>query len=307
MYAYAPIALSLALLGSGQPPPAVPPRAVTHELLDARVMAGESIPRGPMVYLVAPSGHVFRVLGQQPILDQDGTKLGMLVSYVGDTRDPAAATAESAELMEAFGLDMQVSGVTAVLVQARVGFDARKTFNASIGFHTSYLLREGRWVAQPTLPCAPSAPCARRSIGEGPLEVVDDPDFSFDRAGLGDAATVARRYSQAAEALDLDRMRAELSPISLAKVDTQPDAWKRQMDSYAQVRKRAPRRDQFQLLFREPGSGSVGARIAFALDLGVPGKRALENVILRREPDRWRVIAYSFYYPNEANAPHERP
>ena len=46
----------------------------------------------------------------------------------------------------------------------------------------------------------------------------------------------------------------------------------------------------------------------FAMDLGVPGKRALEQVVLVRESGRWRVIGYGFYYPNEAARPQqERP
>ncbi len=301
------VPLTLALL-SADPQPTARRKAVTHELLDTRVMAGKTIPHGPMGYLVVPSGHVFRVLGQQPILDEDGTKLGMLISYVGDTRDPAAATTENAELMDALSLDMQVMGETAVMAQARVGFDTRKPFNSSIAFHTSYLLRDGHWVALSKPPCAPSAPCARSgTIGDGPLELVDDPAFSFDHEGLVDAATVARRYALAVDAGDLDRMRAELSPTYISQVVNRgPDAWAREMGSYARVRKGAPRRELYRLLHRDPGSGRIGTTVMFALDLGVAGKRALEQVLLERESGRWRVIGYGFYYPKEAARPQDK-
>ncbi len=123
---------------------------MTHELLDARVMAESQVPGGPMSYLVTPPArHTFRILGSQPILDADGTKLGTLLSYVGDTRDPEAATAEAVELMNAYGLEAQTASDTAILVQARVGFDPRKRLNSTIGFHVSFQLKDGRWSQLP--------------------------------------------------------------------------------------------------------------------------------------------------------------
>jgi hypothetical protein len=54
------------------------------------------------------------------------------------------------------------------------------------------------------------------------------------------------------------------------------------------------------MLYREPSFGRTATTVMFALDLGVPGKLALEQVVLLREHGRWRVNGYGFYYPNEA-------
>jgi hypothetical protein len=294
------VAFSLAIAQFGtvtvasDPPSA---RVVTHQLLSARVMKGSEIPHGPMVYLVTPAGHLFRTLGQQPILDEDGTKLGLLVSYVGDTRDLATAAARNTELMNALSLDAQVMGVTAVLIQDRIGFDPRKAFNTSLTLDTSYSLRDGGWAELPKPPRRLAA-VSDLLLKEVSVEGIDQPGFPFDREALANAEHVAHRWVLAADAVDFDRMRQEMSETESAKLMTA--AWKLEVAHFAQVRRGAPRRELYRLQARADDGGTT-ARVMYEVDLGVPGRRALDHVALRKELGRWRVTGYGFYYPKEAD------
>jgi hypothetical protein len=293
--AVAPLAFALLGAGAATSGPSTA-RVVTHALLDARVMGGSQIPHGPMAYLVTPTGHMFRTLGQQPILDEDGTKLGLLVSYVGDTRDPEAAAAKNAELMKALGLDAQVMNMRAVLIQDRVGFDPRKPFNTSVVLHASYGLQNGRWTELPKPPRRPDLP---KTIGTGPLEVIDDPEFPFDRQALAEAAQLAHRWVLAVDAVDFDRMHKEMSERYFSLVTGPRQAeWEREMTQYAQIRHGAPRRELYRLQHRS-SDGGIAALVTYEVDLSVSGMRALEPVTLNKDLGHWRVTGYGFFYPKE--------
>ncbi len=283
--------LALALLGAAPVTNGPVATRVTYELLDARVMAGSQLPRGPMAYLVTPPGHTFRTLGSQPILDADGTKLGTLVSYKGDTRDPEAATAEALELMGAIGPEWQRGGETAVLVQARVGFDPRKRFNSTVGFHTCFHLKDGRWARLPEPPRRPGLP---KSIGTGPLEVVDDPDFPFDGKGLAEAAQVAGRWMAALDRGDASALRQEMSESYASELESTKAHFERFVAERAVSKRDATHRELYRVQMRNGGRvlpGGRGILLLYDADAGRFG-RSLEQVALAQEKGRWRVSTF---------------
>lgn len=287
--------LALALLGAAPVTSGTDTDAAIFKRMSDRMMAGSRIPGGPMAYLVTPAGHLFRVLGSQPILEVDGTKLGLLLSYVGESRDPVASTAEAVELMNALGPDWQVGGETAVLVQSRVGFDARNRFNSSVAFHTGFSLRDGRWAQLAKPPPRPDLP---KSIGTGPLEVKDDPSFPFDPLGLGAAAEVAGRWLVAADSGDASRLSAEMSGELLSKVKSGSSAWEEHVAARARLELRGGRRELYLLQTWEGEPSPRGSRIwaVYAVDVEGVGE-GVEKVHLAKESGRWRVLGYGLLFP----------
>jgi len=269
---------------------------VTYELLDARVMAGKQIPGGPLSYLVTPSHRVFRILGSQPILDVDGTKLGSLLAYVGDTRDPEVATVHSLELMEVWGPDAVVQGETAVLIQARVDFDPRKRFQSSVALHVAFQLKDGRWTRLPEPPPRPDRP---KTVGSGPLEVIDQPGFPFDRRGLEEAAKVVDRWLTATDAGDGRHLREEMSRDLASDVESKKAGWERSLPGRAHLKANSPRRELYRIQIREGEPSPKGTRLYFVYSVDVAGLGpAVEKVKLVKEADRWRVRGYGLLVPH---------
>src|SRR5512133_447195 len=85
--------------------------------------AGGPLPGGGYSYLVTPSGRMFRVLKAGPIIGGEGKKIGTMVSYAGETREVAHIVSDAEQIAAALGPEMELSGETAVIVQANVGYD----------------------------------------------------------------------------------------------------------------------------------------------------------------------------------------
>jgi len=258
-------------------------------------MAGAQIPGGPLSYLVTPSHRVFRILGSQPILDADGTKLGSLLAYVGDTRDPEVATAHSLELMEAWGPDAVVQGETAVLIQARVDFDPRKKFQSSVALHVAFQLKDGKWTRLRKPSPRPDRP---KTMGTGPLEVIDQPGFPFDRSGLEEAAKVADRWLTATDAGDDRRLRQEMSRDLASDVESKKAEWERSLPGRAHLKVNGPRRELYRIQTWEREPSPKGTRLYFTYSVNLAGLGpAVEKVKLVKE-DRWRVRGYGLLVPH---------
>jgi hypothetical protein len=282
--------VAIALLATAPVANAQTPSRMTYELLDARVMAGTQIPGGPLSYLVTPSRRTFRILGTQPILDADGTKLGSLLAYVGDTRDPQVATSHSLELMEAWGPDAVVQGETAVLVQAQVNFDPRKKLQSTVALHVAFQLKDGKWTRLPEPPPRPDRP---KTIGTGPLEVIDQPGFPFDRSGLEEAAKVVRRWLMATDAGDGRRLREEMSRDLASDVESKKAEWERSLPGRAHLKVNSQRRELYRIQTWEGEPSPKGTRLYFAYSVNLAGLGpAVEKVKLVKEEDRWRVRGY---------------
>jgi len=97
--------------------------------------ADTPLPGGGYSYLVTPAGRMYRLLATGPVIGAEGKKLGTMVSYAGETREIARIGAEAEEIVAALGLEMELSGETAIIVQANVGYDPRKMISKSVSYN----------------------------------------------------------------------------------------------------------------------------------------------------------------------------
>jgi hypothetical protein len=239
-----------------------------------------------MVYLVTPR-RTFRILGHQAILDADGTKLGMLLSYASDTRDAAVIDAVARELIDAVGSEWRLGGETVVLVQALIGFDPRKASKDTLAAYTSFELTGGSWASLPD--SRVSLPIGSGSV---PPTVMDDPDFPLDSAGLSEAAATAARWVSAADAGAALRLINEMTTTAASNARQDPE-WHRLVSARAALTARGQRRELYRLLSwaTEPSPRSSFISVAYDADFVSTGS-VIEKVTLLKEEGRWRVSSY---------------
>jgi hypothetical protein len=104
------------------------------------------LPGGGYSYLVTPAGRMFRVLKAGPVMGAEGKKLGTMVSYAGETTEIPTIATDAEAVIAALGPEMEAGGETAVIVQANVGYDPRKTISRSVSYNVIFERHDDRWV-----------------------------------------------------------------------------------------------------------------------------------------------------------------
>jgi hypothetical protein len=137
-----------------------------------------------------------------------------------------------------------------------------------------------------------------KTIGTGPLEVVDDPSFPFDREALDDGAQVAGRWLAATDSGDASRLRAEMSEGFASNVESKRADWERQVAERGRFKLNGQRRELYRLQTTNRNPSRPGSNVWVVVAVDVVGVgNGVEKVRLERESGRWRVGSYAILFP----------
>lgn len=252
--------------------------------------AATPLPGGGYSYLVTPSGHTYRVLQVGPVLGAEGKKLGTMVSYAGETREVARIRADAAEIVAALAPEMELGGETAIIVQAKVGYDPRETLPRSVAFNTVFERKDGRWTSPPAKAGEPE----ELEGVDGSPRPPDDPSFPLETAKLKAAADAAGRW---VALVDAGRVEASLAATSETfRAQVAPDQWRGLVVQRSALAAGARRVELYRLQSRNGGSATPpggGAVVQYELRTA-QGGRIVERIMLLDEKDGWRPGGYAF-------------
>ncbi|HET8541431.1 MAG TPA: DUF4019 domain-containing protein [Anaeromyxobacter sp.] len=251
-----------------------------------------AFPGGGYSYLVTPSGRMFRLLRTGPMIGAEGKRLGAVVSYAGDTREVARITSDADEIVGALGPEMEASGEPAIIVQANLGWDPRKTISTSVLYGVVFERREDRWAR---LPPKPGQPAEVEGVAASPGPP-DDPSFPFDPAAARDAAQAAARWVALLDASDADGSLAATTPSFRVQLEAELDTWRSLVAQRGRLGAAGGRVELYRMLTRNASVPvPAGGAVIVQYELRPPqGGRFLERVILLPERQGWRPAGYSF-------------
>jgi len=203
-------------------------RVPMHLLLVCALLIGGSeksaapLPGSGYSYLVTPSGHIFRILQTGPIIGGEGKKIGTAVSYAAETRQVARLVRDAEELVTALGPELELSGETAVVVQAQVGYDPRKMISTHVTYMVPFERNQGRWKRSPP---RKDDPKELDGVDDSP-ESPEDPSFPYDRAKMNAAASAAAKWLALLDAGDGDASVAAMSQGFRSQMENSMDRWR---------------------------------------------------------------------------------
>ena len=254
--------------------------------------ADRPLPGGGYSYLVTSSGQMLRILKTGPITGVEGKKIGTMVSYAADTRDVARLVRDAEELVAALGPEIELSGETAVVVQAYVGYDPRKTISRSVSYNVVFDLNDGRWVRS-----APKKGDPKELGGvEGSLRPPEDPSFPYDPAKTNAAADAAAKWVALLDRGDASASVAAMGEAFRSQVKESMDRWRALL---AQRNKPGAPGKRVELYRMQTRTGNVpvaagGAAVVQYEVRPEQGGRFLERVMLLNEQEGWRPAGYAF-------------
>lgn len=161
----------------------------------------------PLNYLVTPAGVMFRIRGMGPVIGGEGKKIGTKVVYVGESPEIDRIIADAERIAAALGPELEVAGESALMVQADVGYDPRKTISSYPSYTVVFQLGAGRWTRLPS-----KDPSSKPLEVEGSFKPADDPAFPFDKSKTSSAANAAARWVAALDEGDADGSVAAMAP-----------------------------------------------------------------------------------------------
>lgn len=252
--------------------------------------ADTPLPGGGYSYLVTPAGRMYRVLAMGPVIGAEGKKLGTMVSYAGETREIARIAADAEQIVAALGPEMQLSGETAIIVQANIGYDPRKMISKSVSYNVVFNHQDGRWVRSP-----PKAGEPKELQGiDGSPQPPDDPSFLFDPAKTRGAAEAAAKWVALIDAGNVDGSVATMSEAFRSQVSM--DQWRGLVARRSGLQVGGKRVELYRLQTRK---GSVpippGGAAVVQYEVRPPqGGRFIERVMLLNEKGGWRPVGYAF-------------
>jgi hypothetical protein len=232
---------------------------------------------------------MYRVLKAGPVLGAGGKKLGTMVSYASETPVVAEIEKDADEIVGALGLEMQLSGETALIVQANVGYDPRKAVSRSVAYDVVFELRDGRWVRAPRK--EPEVEALDKI--DGSPRPPDDPSFPFDALALESAARAAERWSALLDAGDVSASAAGTTQVFQAQ--TSVEQWRAVVAERSQ-RAGGERRELYRMQAPSGKGKAPGVAAILVYDVRPPqGGRFLERIMLVNEQkDGWRTGGYAF-------------
>jgi hypothetical protein len=211
-----------------------------------------------------------------------------MVSYAGETPKIATITTDAEEIVAALGSEMEAAGETALIVQANVGYDPRKTISRSKVYNVVFERHGARWVRLPPKAADPEVLDGIAAAWSPP----NDPSFPFDGEKAKAAADAAVKWVALIDSGDVNASVAAMSDAFRSQVP--PDAWRGLVAQRSTIGF-ASRVERYRMQTRNgnvpipPGGAAV---VLYEVRLA-HGGRFMERVMLLNEKDGWRVAGYA--------------
>jgi hypothetical protein len=238
-------------------------------------------------YLVAPSGHMFRVISIGPAWVEADKHATIIVTYAADSPEVATILREAGEIAAVLGPQLQAKGHSRFTVLAKFGWNPRETFSTSVVYGVVFEMHDGRWVRKPPKEKDPE----KIKEAEGLERSPEDPAFPFDRARIDAAARAAASWMKLLDEGSGDTVLASTSRAFRTQIGGSIDRW------HALIAKRntgcaVGERLELNRMQTRMGADPMTADgvVLVHYELGrAKGGRCIEQVALVNENGAWRL------------------
>lgn len=243
-------------------------------------------------YLVAPSGHMVRVISIARGAVAADKQITMMVTYAADSPEVATVVREAGEIAAALGPELEAAGHSGLAVQAKFGWDPRQAFSTSVTYGVVFVLQDGRWVRRPPEKEDPEKVKGADAHARSP----DDPAFPFDRPGVDAAAKAAESWMRLLDDGSEDVVLASMSRAYRAQTESSLDRWRELNAKRRSACSVGDRLERYRMQTRMkvdpmPPDGVVLVQYEFR---SAKGGRCLEQVAMMNEKGGWRPAGYRF-------------